>query len=204
MRIIKLAVSALVVAVTPAVAGAADFSDPTWPCIQRKVETLSIGLMWPHPLDPAFGAEDRALRRDVAGLSDLLSLRRVSPEELRGDVEGFAAAHGHDADALGLVFSSVFERLSKRRGRIIQGIGKFSLSQIALAEKIDASRLAFDAALAADAPDYDKIDALEEEIDWDQVIYSDRQRSITYLCETPQLLEKRLFAIAQLLSQHIE
>jgi len=26
---------------------AADYSDPTWPCMQRKVETLSLGLMWP-------------------------------------------------------------------------------------------------------------------------------------------------------------
>ena len=85
--------------------------------------------------------------------------------------------------------------------RIIGGIADFSLGQIALAEKIDATRMEMDTALAADDPDYDRIDALEEQLDWDQVIFTDRQKSITYLCETPQLIEKRLFAIARMLQE---
>ncbi|MEO0362746.1 MAG: hypothetical protein AAF322_16620, partial [Pseudomonadota bacterium] len=100
---------------------------------------------------------------------------------------------------LGQVFALVFERLSKRRTRIMKGIERFSLSQIALAESIDAARAEMEAALAADAPDYDRIDALEEKLDWDQVIYTDRQRSITYLCETPTIIERRLFAVGRML-----
>ena len=41
-------------------------------------------------------------------------------------------------------------------------------------------------------------------VDWDQVIFSDRQQSIVYLCETPQLIEKRLFAIARMLQDGAE
>ncbi len=55
--------------------------------------------------------------------------------------------------------------------------------------------------MAEEDPDYDRVDALEEQLDWDQRIYNDRQRSITYLCETPTLLERRLFVIAQMLQQ---
>ena len=180
---------------------AADFSDSTWPCIQRKVETLSLGLMWPYAIDATLLEGNDDLARDVARLADRLALRRVELEDLRGDVEAFAARHEGDPVVLGLVFERVFKGLWKRRTRIISGIGKFSLGQIALADRIDGLREEMTTILAAAEPDFDRVDVLEEKIDWDQVIHSDRQRSITYLCETPQLLERRLFAIAQMLQQ---
>lgn len=175
-------------------AWSADFSDPTWPCVQRKIENLSMGLMWPHPV-----ALDTAVASDVLELSETLALRRVALEDAAAAVEAFAARHDGDPEVLGQVFARVFAALSTRRARIIQGIGEFSLGQIALAKKIDATRQEMDRLMAADAPDYDKVDKLEEQLDWDQVIFSDRQRSITYLCETPVLLEQRLFGIAQMM-----
>lgn len=180
---------------------AADYSDPTWPCVQRKVETLSPGLMWAFPLDPAAVAPDEARDQDVRELAGYLSLRRVPLEELEPRVAAFAETYGGDPEALGLAFYTVFDTLSKRRSRIINGIGDFSLSQIALAEQIDANRVAMDVQMAKDSPDFDAVDALEEKIDWDQIIYTDRQRNIAYLCETPTLLERRLFGIAQMLQR---
>ena len=197
---IALALAALATA-TPG--GAADFSDPTWPCIQRKVENLSPGLMWPLPLDADATIDDPATAHDVADLAERLALRRVPLEDLAPRIEDFAARHDGDATLLGQVFVRAFDSLSTRRTRIIKGIGDFSLGQIALAERIDAARLDMDTEMAKNDPDFDKVDALEEQLDWDQVIYSDRQRSITYLCETPTLLEKRLFAIAQMLQQQV-
>lgn len=200
MRTLIFAASAVIFCSPAAVLGA-DFSDPTWPCVQRKVETLSLGLMWPLAV-PEGQVEDEALKADIINLADTLAVRRLELEVLRGEVEAFATRWpDRTADHLGRVFERTFSTLNKRRSRIIGGIGDFSLSQIALAEKIDATRMEMDAALASDAPDFDKIDALEEKLDWDQVIFSDRQQSITYLCETPQLIEKRLFAIARLLQE---
>lgn len=177
----------------------ADFSDPTWPCIQRKVEQLSVGLMWPFPVETDGATLEDTVQADIAELADLLALRRVDLDSLRPQVEAFGARHGGDTAILGLVFQRVFDGLSKRRTRIIGGIGDFSQGQISLADKIDAARMEFEVLLSAETPDYDKIDALEEQIDWDQIIHTDRQRTITYLCETPQLIERRLFAIAQML-----
>ena len=184
---------------------AADFSDPTWPCVQRKVERLSVGLMWPNPIPDAgsLAEQDTTIRTEVARLAEKLAVRRIEVEDLRPDVAAFAARHDGDPELLGQVFEQVFERLSKRRTRIIGGIGKFSLSQITLSEKIEAARQDMDSQMAKDSPDFDRVDALEEQLDWDQLIYSDRQKSITYLCETPTLLEKRLYAIAQLLQSEI-
>ncbi|WP_226628756.1 hypothetical protein [Alloyangia pacifica] len=189
------AAAALALAAAPALA--ADFSDPTWPCVQRKVETLSPGLMWPEPLPDA--AQTGETGTAAEQLAELLSLRRVDLETARAEVAAFTEAEGDAMPLLAAVFSGVFDRLSHRRTRIIDGIGKFSLGQIELSEKIDAARAEMDAQMALDAPDYDRVDALEEQIDWDQRIFTDRQNSIRYLCETPQLLEQRLYAIAQML-----
>lgn len=180
---------------------AADFSDPTWPCVQRKVETLSLGLMWPFPVDGETDAPDGDLRSDVQELGALLALRRVEPETLEPQINAFAETYQGDPQALGLVFANVFDTLSNRRARIMRGIGDFSLGQIALAEKIDAARGEMNAVLTAAEPDFDKADLLEEQLDWDQVIYTDRQRNIAYLCETPTLIERRLFSIAQMLQK---
>ncbi|WP_417742536.1 hypothetical protein [Salipiger sp.] len=178
---------------------AADFSDPTWPCIQRKVERLSVGLMWPAPLSEE--ALEPATKAAVGELAETLALRRVDLEDARGEVAAFAEAHGHNMALMGAVFERVFDRLSSRRTRIIDGIGEFSLGQIALSEKIDGNRAEMDSQMAQPEPDFDRVDALEEQVDWDQRIFTDRQKTITYLCETPTLLEKRLYAISQMLQE---
>ncbi len=199
MSKLKSVVCAMIVCGMAAESHAATFTDPTWPCIQRKVETLSLALMWPHPVEDDVTVADAGLQKDINDLADSLALRRIKLGSLQPNIEAFAAKHGGDPKNFGLVFQRVFHALSKRRTRIIGGIADFSASQIALAEQIDESRMEMDVLMAAEQPDYDKVDAVEERIDWDQIIYTDRQRSITYLCETPQLIEKRLFAIAKML-----
>lgn len=178
-------------------AAAEDFSDPTWPCVQRKVERLSIGLMWPEPVP------DTALEGDLADavetLGATLALRRVGEDEMRSAIDRFVSAHGASVDLMGRVFAESFRRLAQRRTRIIGGIADMSLGQADLAARIDAARAEFDTISARDDPDFDRLDTLEEKIDWDERIYTDRQKSITYVCETPVLLEKRLYAIAQML-----
>ena len=177
----------------------ADFADPTWPCVQRKVERLSIGLMWPAEIPQMKLSPETG--RAVDDLAELLVLRRVDPEDARAEVATFASDQGAGLPLMGVVFRKVFDKVSQRRTRIIDGIGTFSLNQISLSGRIDSARSEMETVMAAAEPDYDRADALEEQIDWDQRIYSDRQKTITYLCETPTLLEKRLYAIAQILQE---
>lgn len=200
---IPLALLGLTVSGLGLPAQAADFSDPTWPCIQRKVEALSPGLMWPFPLKASAAGTDGQVLRASTDLADTLALRRIDLEHVAGAVQDFVDQHGGSSDILGLVFARVFDTLSTRRTRIINGIGDFSLGQISLSNRVDSVRAEMEIALAAETLDYDRIDTLEEQLDWDQVIYTDRQRSITYLCETPTLLEQRLFRIAQLLQGYV-
>ncbi|MHA6264443.1 hypothetical protein ACXYMO_14660 [Arenibacterium sp. CAU 1754] len=177
--------------------GAADFSDPTWPCVQRKVENLSVGIMWPYPIEDVDLSP--AAEQDVQDIVSRLILRRFELEEIRPLIVDFAATHGNDQAIMGHIFSETFDRLSTTRKTIMKGIEEYSQSQIAMSERIDATRKTMTDLMRADDPDYDKVDALEEQLDWDERIYTDRAQSLIYVCETPVLLEKRLYAIAQML-----
>lgn len=182
----------------------ADFSDPTWPCIQRKVENLSLGLMWPFPIEDVLKISSDPLQKRAQDLADAFALRRVELDELRSQAQELADSANGDPAILGHVFARSFGTLNKRRSRIISGIGDFSLSQISLSDQIEAARVEMTALMSAENPDFDRVDKLEEQLDWDQLIHSDRQRSIQYLCESPVLIERRLFGIAQMLQQFVK
>lgn len=187
----------LLLALVPGAGVAADFSDPDWPCIQRKVENLSPGLMWPHPVTKT------DLSPEAEELAAVLALRRVGLEEAETHVRDFVAKHPSDEQTLGSIFQSVFDRLSENRKRLMSGIARYSQSQIALSARIDADRIEMAKLSAETAPDFDRIDKLEEEMDWNERIYLDRSRALTYVCETPVLIEKRAYAIAQILLKHL-
>ena len=77
------------------------------------------------------------------------------------------------------------------------GITRYAHKQEALDGRIDEARHEFAALNAAEPKDFDRIDALEEEIDWSTRIFQDRQQSLTYVCETPVILEQRAFALGR-------
>lgn len=179
-------------------AGAADYADPDWPCLQPRVETLSAGLMWPNPVTPM------PLPASATELVSVLSLRRVDMTQADTAIQAFLASQPSvDAQLIGNIFMGVFDTLSKDRHRLITGIVKYSQGQTDLATHIDAARTEIETLMATPAPDFDKVDKLEEQIDWDERIYKDRTKSLTYVCETPVLLEKRLYALAQLLIKYV-
>ncbi len=186
----------------PGAIRAADFADPSWPCVQRKVERLSVGLMWPAqiPQEKLTGE----LAKDASDLAQRFALRKLTLEEVRPAMDAFVEKHGRDPALLGQVFQESFDRLARTRRAIMKGIGEYSLSQIALADRIEKARDEMDTLMAADDPDYDRVDALEEQLDWDERIYNERRQSLTYVCETPVLLEKRLYGIAQMLQSASE
>ncbi len=179
-------------------AGATDFSDPDWPCIQRKVENLSASLIWPAPITRA------PLTPAAKDLAAMLSLRRVSLDEAEVHVRDFVEKSAPvDGQLLGNVFLAVFDNIADTRKRLIAGIARYSRKQIALSSRIEGSRTEMAKLAGEKDPDFDRIDKLEEQMDWDERIYRDRAQALTYVCETPVLLEKRAYAIGQILLKHM-
>ncbi len=185
---------------------AADFSDPDWPCIQRKVPHLSAGQMWAGPpLDDA--VMKKALSaQDSTGLAEKLAVRRTSIEEADALIAEFADALGAERrpEELTALFVRVFARIERERSEIIEGISRYARKQEGLSRKIEAMQDQLTELNSAAEPDLDKVEELEDAIAWDTRIFHDRAQSLTYVCETPVILEQRAFALGRSISALIE
>lgn len=203
-RLILLTSLALATSVTAV--HSATFNDPTWPCIQRKVSNLSIGQMWTGEiLEPEqIAAADEATNV----LASALAVRRTTLEEAETLIDGFAKAAADDrAERLTLLFALVFEKIDTERSQLVSGIGRYAGKQAGLAERIDAENEALvqlDAKENKSNDEYDRLEELVDKIEWDTRIFEERQQSLTYVCETPVLLEKRAFALARLMMERME
>ena len=175
---------------------AADPTDPDWPCIQRRVEHLSIGVMWPHPIPEEAGP----LPDDLRDVAAQIALRRVSEEQVRDIVAEVAADHPEfDLDDYGRIYAAAFEQIDTQRAEIVAGIVGYARNQNRLAQEIDDLRSQMSELESAEAPDFDRIDEVEAELDGRLRVFKDRANSLTYVCESPVLLEQRAYSIAQIM-----
>jgi hypothetical protein len=184
----------LITAATPLLA--ADPSDPDWPCIQRRVEHLSIGVMWPHPIPE----EAEALPEDLQKLAAQLALRRVSEDQARDLLAEVAADHPEfSLDDYARLYQVTFDQLDRQRAEIVAGIIGYARTQSRLAAEIDELQLQRAQLEGAEEADFDRIDEVEAELDGRVRVFNDRASSLTYVCESPVLLEQRAYSIAQLM-----
>ncbi len=169
-------------------------SDPDWPCIQRKQPHLSLGQMWAGPM-PDDAARDLARSPEIAALADRLEQRRLPVDQAEAEIA--ADARGADNQQLTALMVAIFDRVEPHRSALIEGIARYGRKQVDLAARIEDERRQMAALEAADPPDFDAMDAQEQKLDWDTRIFQDRQQALTYVCETPVILEQRVFALAR-------
>ncbi|MCZ0961991.1 hypothetical protein [Paracoccus benzoatiresistens] len=189
---------ALMLAAGPALA--ATGADPTWPCVQRKQPHLSLGQLWTGPVPDDRIAE---LARDpqIDALAARLEQRRLPMEQAEAAIADFAA-QADDARLTALMVA-IFNKIEPDRSALIAGIARYGQSQVDLARRIEERRAAMAELEAAADPDFDAIDAAEEALDWEQRIFTERQQSLTYVCETPVILEQRAFALGRAIAGHL-
>ncbi len=188
-----------VLAAAPALA--AQGTDPSWPCIQRKQPHLSMGQLWIGPV-PDESTAELAHDPQIATLAERLAQRRMPMEEAEAEIAGFAPGAGNAR--LTALMLAVFDRIEPERSALIAGIGRYGQKQVDLAQMIEDRRSRMAALAAAADPDFDAIDAEEKALDWDERIFTERQQSLTYVCETPVILEQRAFALARAIAGHLE
>lgn len=180
---------------------AAEGTNPSWPCIQRKQPHLSIGQMWAGP--PPDDATT-ALSRDAAiqALAARLEQRRLPMAQAETLIADFAASA--DNPQLTALMQAILAKIEPERAAMIEGIARYGQKQVDLAKMIETRRASMAELESADPPDFDAIDAEEQALDWDQRIFTDRQQSLTYVCESPVLLEQRAFALARAIAAHLD
>jgi hypothetical protein len=174
-------------------------AETDWPCVQRRVVELSVAQMWAGPpIDPttSLWRDDQA----VASLVRSLASRRTSLDEASAAIERFSNALGTDKDAkLALLFAGVFEVINTERRRLINGIERYARKQRSLADQIsETGRI-----LTQSTNPTPERTALEQKLQWDTRIYDDRNQALTYVCESPVLLEQRVYALGQEISRHL-
>ena len=194
---IRLALIA-VLAAGPAVA--AGPPDPDWPCIQRRQPQLSLGQVWSGPA-PDAGIEALAASDEVQRIARVIALRRTALPEAERLITEFAAGHGADAQAA--LFLAAFGHIQAARDRVMSGITRYAHKQEALDAHIQDRRREMERLNVAADKDFDAIDKVEEDIDWSTRIFQDRQQSLSYVCETPVILEQRAFALGRAIAGHL-
>ncbi len=169
-------------------------ADPDWPCIQRKQPNLSLAQMWSGP-EPDDAIRELARTPQIANLADRLEQRRLALPDAEAEIAEYArTADNRQMTALML---AIFDRVDPHRSALIAGIARYGNKQVDLARRIEDHRAVMARMEKVENPDFDAIDAEEEKLDWDMRIFQDRQQALTYVCETPVILEQRVFALAR-------
>ncbi len=172
--------------------------DPDWPCVQVKVPTMTYGQMWGGP--PLENAMKKWRDdRQVDDLVDLLVARRTKMEDAKEAIAKFAKEAGDKADErLTLTFAGVFDELNSQRSQIMAGIARYSRKQRDLSERIKSESVRL-AEQPQDMATQNSPEALkeQEQLNWDTRIYEERSQSLTYVCETPVILEQRAFDLGR-------
>jgi hypothetical protein len=189
-----LLLSLAVVAPALAPSFAAGPPDPDWPCIQRRQPQLSLAQVWGGPV-PDEATLALAETPEIQSVAGVIALRRTPIADAEARIAAFAATH--DAQGLVALFAASFDHINAARSRVMAGITRYAHKQEALDAQIEEMRHEFAALEAAEEKDFDRMDALERDLDWSTRIFQDRQQSLTYVCETPVVLEQRAFALGR-------
>jgi hypothetical protein len=196
---VGLFAASMIACVAP-IAHAADAANPDWPCIQRKVATLTSVQMWDGPAvdDLTQWNDNEETRKLVA----VLVSRRVSLEQAAASIAQFAAAQPQDKrdETLKNLFAGLLSTINTDRATVMNGLERFQRRQKARAAEIerqDAELRQLKERAAADENARAELAAAEDRHNWDIRVFTERQQSLPLACEVPVVIEQRLFELGR-------
>jgi len=205
-RTITGLIAASVIALGAAQALAASANGPDWPCVQRRVATMTSAQMWDGP-----DVDDLTQWRDNDEMKKLIALlvsRRVPLDQATDAIAQFAAAQRSDErdQALKLLFAGLVDTTNNDRAIVLHGIERFQQRQKARAAEIErqaAELRQLKEQAASDERARAELTAAEERHQWDVRVFTERQQSIPLACEVPVLIEQRLFELGRAIRTHM-
>jgi Spy/CpxP family protein refolding chaperone len=185
-------------------ASAADPRYPDWPCAQAKVPEVSLAAVWAGPsLDDVAGKwKDNA---EISALVARLSARRTPIEDAEAQIAKFLSTAGTNKSEAGKkLFAGVFETLNAQRSSVMNGLERTTRKQREAAGKIRADTAALHDLQDAATSDQAKIDALANQVGWQTHIFEDRSKVIRFVCDVPNAIDQRIFALGRAIQQGME
>ena len=168
-----------------------------WPCVQRRVESITPAQIWAGP-DLAL-ADTVERTAEMRALIDRVVARRLPLDE----AEALVRAHVADLPeaereaAATALFVDMLARLNNERSEVMGGIERYGAKQKALAAKLRAQSADFAEVQRDPASSNNDIENARQALLWDTRIFNERRESLTYVCEVPILIEQRAFGLAR-------
>lgn len=197
---LRAALVAAAFGIAPTIALAQDTQpNSDWPCIQPLVPRISPAQVWSGPIpDPAQLSD----AHDVDKLAAKIAARRLPVEDAEKLIDEFAGQQKRDIvnEKLTMLFGRTLQIINSDRASIIAGLNRFTKGQRQLSERIRKNRTK----LEDDKPQGEEGQSLAEAVKWDTRLFTERQSTLSYLCEQPVILEHRAFALGQAIGNRLE
>ena len=176
-----------------------------WPCVAIKVPEISLAAVWSGP--PLDGIQPAQWRDDAetSALVARLAARRTPQAEAEQAVADFAKAAGPERkNRLLALYAGLFSALAQERAQVVAGLDRFGKRQKELADQVRAETAAMRA--LQDKPDADpkQLEDTVNRLTWNMRIFEDKRKSVSFVCETPVLIEQRLFALGRAVMAQLE
>jgi hypothetical protein len=190
------AIFALALCAGPA---AAQTAAGDWPCKQIRVPEIALGGVWSGPsID-----KERSSWRDDRSVADLVSRiapRRTPLEEAEKLVADFAKGSGDNRVArLTLLFAGLYEHMNDERREVVNGLDRFGRRLKDMAEKVRRETQEFyDLQSNKAAADPEATKKAAETLQWRLRLLEEQRKMISYVCESPALIEQRFGALARM------
>ncbi|WP_255609150.1 hypothetical protein [Methylosinus sp. Sm6] len=134
-----------------------------------------------------------------------MAARRTPIEEAQKLVDDFAAAAGETRkQRLTALFAGVYEQLEAERREVLDGLERYGAKQRRLAEKLREETQALRAEQDKTPQDAQRVKQASEALQWDLRVFDERRQALSYVCETPALIEQRLGALARSIEAAID
>jgi len=183
---------------------AMDARHPDWPCPQILVPKLSVAAFWTGPSIDDVG-DNWMKDQTVHDLVLRFAGRRTSLAEAEKEAAEFiVGTQAERQQRAKLLFAGLFATLGRERDDVMAGIERFSQRQQQLREKISAEMTDLRAQQDAAGQESATADKLSEQIAWETRIFDERRNTISYVCEVPSTIERRLFALARAIQQKLD
>ncbi len=203
IRFVTALMATLVTATASLAQQSARQQNQDWPCQQILVERISVAAVWPGPpIEGVTWKSDSA----VATLAGNLAARRTELKDAEHLINEFAKTQGaNKASKLLAVFAGLFETLNDERTQVIEGLLRFGAKQRELAAKIRAESA--QARQTGTPPTQNSKEQVSDDggrkLEWDTRVFDERRQSLAFVCESPTLIEQRLFALARLIQRNL-
>lgn len=176
-----------------------------WPCIQRKIPAISLAAVWSGPPIGAAAFTSWRDDRTIASLVELLAARRTPMDAAETAIAALAASSGAERTGkLSALFAGLFETLNDERAGVMAGVERYGHRQKQLAAQLRKQADAIAEERRSANADPGKIDDMNDRLVWDTRIFDERQKSLSYVCEVPVLIDQRLFALGRVIAGHLE